>query len=324
MLVMQRMKVARAMFYVVPGVVLWVCTLESGVHATIAGVALGLLTPARPFGGRDVIEHLERTMHPWSSFLVIPVFALANAGVNLDLATIEHAATSPITWGIVVGLVVGKPLGIMAATGIGVLLRLGRLPIGLSFRHIFGASCIAGIGFTVSLFVADLSFQGVPLREAKSGILAASLLSAALGVGWLLSVRAPGSNRRFAEGAAEDGTVPPRNATCRAPGGAAVHGADQIYTAMADVVRSERRSISWERALLGLLIAIAMLEIVAALLTPHHWWALCAAPLLLGGSMVARTTRRRTQVIDELTFQWELYLGPHSPWTLRRPEEPTQ
>ena len=116
---MQRLRIGNPIVYVVPAVALWVCTLESGVHATIAGVVLGVLTPARPFGGRDVIENLEGRLHPWSSFLVIPLFALANVGLKLDPAAIEHALTSPIAWGIIVGLVVGKPVGIMLATALG-------------------------------------------------------------------------------------------------------------------------------------------------------------------------------------------------------------
>jgi NhaA family Na+:H+ antiporter len=171
---------------VIPAVGLWVCTLESGVHATIAGVALGLLTPAQPFGGHDVIEHLERRVHPWSSFLVVPVFALANAGLQLDLARLEHAATSRVAWGVIVGLVVGKPLGITIATGLGLRVRMGELPNGLSFRHIVGLGCVAGVGFTVSLFVADLSFRSTLLSEAKTGILAASVASALVGAASLL------------------------------------------------------------------------------------------------------------------------------------------
>ncbi len=189
MLGMQRTGLGHPILYVIPAVVLWVCTLESGVHATIAGVALGLLTPARPFGGREVIEGLENRLHPWSSFLVIPVFALANAGLNLDAAALEHAWQSRITWGIIVGLVVGKPLGIMLATSLAVRFGVGRLPDGISFRHVLGAGCVAGIGFTVALFVADLSFAGVTLSEAKTGVLAASVLGAILGRTWLLSMR---------------------------------------------------------------------------------------------------------------------------------------
>jgi Na+:H+ antiporter, NhaA family len=187
-LCMQRLRMGHPIVYVLPAVILWVCTLESGVHATIAGVVLGLLTPARPFGGREVIEDLETRLHPWSSFLVIPIFALANAGLNLEPAAMTDALRSPIAWGVVVGLVVGKPLGIMLATALGVRFRLGRLAEGLSFKHVMGAGCVAGIGFTVSLFVADLSFGGALLSEAKTGILVASLVSASTGIAWLLCV----------------------------------------------------------------------------------------------------------------------------------------
>ncbi len=155
---MQRLRFSSPFAYVLPALVLWVCTLESGIHATIAGVALGLLTPARPFGGRTVIDGLERRLHPWSSLAVIPLFTIANAGVSLDSEAIRSAATNRIAWGVVVGLVVGKPLGIMLLTGLGVRFRIGRLPDGVTFSRMFGAACVAGIGFTVSLFVADLSF----------------------------------------------------------------------------------------------------------------------------------------------------------------------
>ncbi len=179
--VLQRLGLGQPVVYVIPAVVLWVCTQQSGVHATIAGVALGLLTPARPFGGREVIEGLEHRLHPWSSLLVIPAFAVANAGVRLDPAALERAMTSEITWGVIVGLIVGKPLGIVLATFVGIRLRLGRLPDGLTLRHIFAVGCVAGIGFTVSLFVADLSFHGVLLSDAKVGIVAASLVSGIVG-----------------------------------------------------------------------------------------------------------------------------------------------
>ncbi len=192
-LCVQRLRIGHPIVYVVPAIILWVCTLESGVHATIAGVVLGLLTPARPFGGREVIEDLEARLHPWSSFLVIPIFALANAGLNLQPAAMEQALTSTIAWGVVVGLVVGKPLGIMLASASGVWCKLGRLPDGLSFRHLMGAGCVAGIGFTVSLFVADLSFTDSMLGEAKTGILVASVISAIIGIVWLLCIN-PSAN----------------------------------------------------------------------------------------------------------------------------------
>jgi NhaA family Na+:H+ antiporter len=190
----QRIGIGLPIAYVVPAVALWVCMQQSGVHATLAGVVLGLLTPARAFGGRDVIERLEARFHPWSSLLVVPLFALANAGVRLDAVAIERASSSRVTWGIVAGLVVGKPLGIVAASAVALRFRLARLPAGVTLGQLACAGCVAGIGFTVSLFVADLSFGGVALSEAKVGILAATLVSAAIGIG-LLVVRSGVSQR---------------------------------------------------------------------------------------------------------------------------------
>ena len=178
---MRLASVVHPAWYVLPGVALWVVTFESGVHATIAGVILGLLTPTGPVGGRQVLTDLEDTLHPWSSFLVVPVFALANAGVVLDHASLEAAVTGTVAWGVVLGLVVGKPLGIMTASALAVRLRIGVLPAGVALRHLIGLSLIAGIGFTVSLFVADLAFAGELLGEAKVAILAASVLAAAGG-----------------------------------------------------------------------------------------------------------------------------------------------
>jgi NhaA family Na+:H+ antiporter len=191
-LVMQRARVSARLAYVVPAFVLWLCVFESGVHATIAGVALGLLTPARPFGGKEVIEGLEHRLHPWSSFAIIPLFALANTGIPLGVHEFEDASKSAITWGIVLGLVVGKPLGIVAATLFGLRTRLGRLPPGMRRAHIFGVGQLAGIGFTVALFVASLSFTGANLAEAKVAILVASTISAVVGGAYLLVV-----GRRF-------------------------------------------------------------------------------------------------------------------------------
>ncbi len=186
---MRKCGVSHPIMYVVPAFVLWACTFESGVHATIAGVALGLLTPARPFSGKEVIEGLERRLHPWSSFVAIPIFAIANAGVHLDSAALRTAFSSRIAWGIVVGLVVGKPLGIVLTTALAVKVRLGRLPGGVTFRHLAGVACVAGIGFTVSLFVADLSFAGAMLSDAKIGIVAGSVVSSTLGAALLLTIR---------------------------------------------------------------------------------------------------------------------------------------
>jgi NhaA family Na+:H+ antiporter len=186
-LCMQRAGLGHPLLYVLPAVVLWVCTLESGVHATLAGVALGLLTPAAT--GQNVIEGLERRLHPWSSLLVVPIFALANAGLNLEPAAMQRALSSPIAWGVIVGLVVGKPLGIVLVSTLAVRCRISRPLDGVSFGQVMGASCAAGIGFTVSLFIADLSFDGMLLSEAKSGILVASVLSATACCAWFVSTK---------------------------------------------------------------------------------------------------------------------------------------
>jgi NhaA family Na+:H+ antiporter len=179
--ILQRINARYAAYYVIPAVVLWVCVLESGVHATLAGVVLGLLTPAKPVDGRAVIEPIEARLHPWSSFLIVPLFALANAGVYLGGESIEHALRSPIAWGVIIGLVVGKPVGIFVASALALRFRLGRLPDGVRVGHLLAAGAAAGIGFTVSLFVADLAYGGERLDEAKVAILIASVVSGVLG-----------------------------------------------------------------------------------------------------------------------------------------------
>lgn len=203
--------------------VVWLATLESGVHATIAGVALGLLVPARPlldsvdadrvadqlstdddvtasevrevgFHIREsvpVSERLSDLLHPWTSFVVVPLFALANAGIELSSDRLSDAATSPITLGVVLGLVVGKVVGVTGAIAAVTRLGPGRLPAGVSLRHVVGMAGLAGIGFTVSLFITGLAFDDGRADEAKIGILVASTLAAALGA-LILRRAAPG------------------------------------------------------------------------------------------------------------------------------------
>lgn len=182
---MQRLGVRYALAYVAPGLVLWVCVFQSGVHATIAGVALGFLTPVVDSRGRRVIDALEHRLHPWTSFLVVPVFVLANAGIVLGGDAVRAAASSSITWGVATGLVAGKTVGIVAASAVCVALGLSRLPVGSSFRQLTGVAALAGIGFTVSLFIADRSFTLGALDEAKIGILAGSVVAGVLGTGVL-------------------------------------------------------------------------------------------------------------------------------------------
>jgi NhaA family Na+:H+ antiporter len=179
---MRRAGLTNPWWFVGPALLLWLCTLESGVHATIAGVVLGLLTPTGAVGGREVLHDLEDRLHPWSSFLIVPLFALANAGVVLTSDAVDGALSSAVAWGVVLGLVVGKPLGILAASALAVRLRIATLPEGLAVRHLAGVAAIAGIGFTVSLFVAELSFEGTLLAQAKLAILAASVTAGLVGM----------------------------------------------------------------------------------------------------------------------------------------------
>ena len=174
-----------ALAYIAPALVLWLCFFQSGVHATIAGVVLGLLTPVTDRRGRRVIDTLEHRLHPWTSFVVVPVFVLANAGIALGSDALRTAASSSITWGVATGLVAGKTTGVVLASAACVGLGLSRLPDGSSFRQLVGVAMVAGIGFTVSLFIADRSFTSGALDEAKIGILGGSLVAGMLGGGVL-------------------------------------------------------------------------------------------------------------------------------------------
>ncbi len=178
--VARRAGVQHLAVYVLLGVALWDLTFESGVHATIAGVALGLLTPAR--GPGSVAERLEHRLHPVSSFVIVPLFALANAGVRLDVGALAEPAPRAVAVGVVVGLVVGKTVGISGATWLAVRTGFGRLPEGMRLGQLVGVAAVAGIGFTVSLFVTDLAFDDPSIRTAaKTAILVASAIAAVLG-----------------------------------------------------------------------------------------------------------------------------------------------
>ena len=179
---LRRLGVCSPLAYVPPAVLAWYCTYRSGIHPTIAGVALGLLTPAGTVAGRPVLEELEHRLHPWSSYVVIPVFALANAGVALDRQAVGEAVGSRLTWAVITGLVVGKVVGIAGSAAIAVRNGLARPPGGVGFGHLVGAGAVGGIGFTVSLFITGLAFADEALQaQAKIGILAGSLAAALLG-----------------------------------------------------------------------------------------------------------------------------------------------
>lgn len=223
--VLTRLGVRSFLVYVVLGFVVWVGFYASGVHATIAGVILGLLTPARAHLGTESfvealestraafhaggwstmerraekvralrhatretispLEYLESLLHPWVGFVIMPLFALANAGVPITMSGFQD----PIALAVGVGLLVGKPVGIVLFSFLAVRVGLAALPSGVSWRHMVGAGFLAGIGFTMALFIAGLAIQGALLDAAKVGILAGSAVAAAIGMAMLASSR---------------------------------------------------------------------------------------------------------------------------------------
>lgn len=192
----QRLGVWRIWPYVPLAAVVWLATYESGVHATIAGVALGLLVPVRPFRGHDINRKLEHSVHPVSAFIVIPLFALANAGIDLGGGVLGEALSSEITWGVLAGLVLGKVLGISGATFLALKLGLGTLPTGMRSAQVWGVAALGGIGFTVSLFIADLAFTDALLTaDAKIGIFLGSIVSGIIGATLLVRIRNPDVQR---------------------------------------------------------------------------------------------------------------------------------
>lgn len=224
---MERVGVRSLGAYTVLGCVIWLGFHESGVHATIAGVILGLLTPARPYlkessagelltragnlihGGaweeeshraekvrqyqrvsREAIsplEYLIYLLHPWVAFLIMPLFALANAGIPFQIADVA----SPVAVAVFVGLAVGKPTGILLFSWVSLRLRIAQLPQSVTWRQLAGGGFLAGIGFTMALFISGLALEADLLRSAKVGILAASLVSAVIGLAILATARPP-------------------------------------------------------------------------------------------------------------------------------------
>ena len=218
--VLRKLRVWSMPVYVVVGVVAWFATYQSGVHATIAGVILGMLAPARPllqesvargYARRALADHhftveeldrlrfllresvptvarLQNRLHPLSSYVVLPIFALANAGIDLGGGVLGDALDSKVTLGVAVGLVLGKVVGITAASWLAIKARLGRLPHETSWPMLVGLGVVGGVGFTVSLFITGLSFPGNEqlVADAKVGVLGGSVVAAALGTVVLL------------------------------------------------------------------------------------------------------------------------------------------
>jgi NhaA family Na+:H+ antiporter len=184
LILVNRLGIRSVPAYALFGIVLWFAFLKSGIHATIAGVLLAMTIPASQVAteqSQTPLTRLEHTLHPWVAFFIMPVFALANAGVALG-GEIGATLTSPVTLGVILGLFFGKQIGILAAAWISTRTGLAVLPSGVNLRQIWGVSMLCGIGFTMSLFIAGLAFADAALLDsAKVGILAASLLSGAIG-----------------------------------------------------------------------------------------------------------------------------------------------
>ncbi|MEX0988909.1 MAG: Na+/H+ antiporter NhaA [Actinomycetota bacterium] len=215
-LLMRRAGIRNGAAYFLVGLGVWIAMLASGVHPTIAGVAMGLLATAYPptrerlqdagarwrlfreeptpeyarSASRSVAlaispnERLQYLFHPWTSYVIVPLFALANAGLVINGEVLGHAVSSPVTLGIVVALVVGKPVGIAGVTWLVTRRRFGGLPLSVPWTQLIGAATVAGIGFTVALLIADISFEGQILEDAKLGIMVASVLAS--GLAWVV------------------------------------------------------------------------------------------------------------------------------------------
>jgi Na+:H+ antiporter, NhaA family len=187
--------------FIVLGIALWVAMYLSGVHASIAGVILGLAAPItiRHYANKpSIAERLEQSLIPFSTLLIIPIFALANAGVLLDWHVFSQEPMMRAGLGIFVGLVAGKTIGIVAAVWLAKKLRLVSLPKGTTMHHIIGVAMLAGVGFTLSIFIAELAF-GTPselLNAAKMSIFSASIVSAILGLLYLAIVARRPRKRR--------------------------------------------------------------------------------------------------------------------------------
>ena len=216
---MHRARVVYPPLIAIAGFALWLTVYESGIHATIAGVVMGLLTPARPFqseleaeelvavlendddiradevratailirGSVSACDRLIDGLHPWTSYLIVPIFALANAGIVLSADSIT--SPSAVLGGVAIALVAGKFIGVTVFSWISVRLGIGRLPDGVRWGHVMGVGAVAGIGFTVSLFITGLAFDDAAIQDdAKIGILAASIVAALAGAAILVAV----------------------------------------------------------------------------------------------------------------------------------------
>ncbi len=181
--IFNRSGIKRIAPYILMGVLIWVFVLKSGIHATLAGVVVGLAIPISADGGEEdsPLHRLEHTLHPWVAYAILPVFAYANAGVSFSGMSLA-GFLQPVPLGIMLGLVLGKPIGIFGATWLAVRAKLCRLPAGATWLHVLGVGLLGGIGFTMSLFIGMLAFPDPSYAASiRLGVLGGSVLAAISG-----------------------------------------------------------------------------------------------------------------------------------------------
>ena len=193
-LALQKLNVMSKIVYVFVGLILWYSLYKAGLHPTLAGVIMGLLTPATAVSMKEettdiedgeltIVELLEARFHSLSSFVVVPIFAFANAGVALTSKSVNDAINSPIAWGIILGLVIGKPLGISLISKLAAKSGVAELPAGTDNRALIATGSTAGIGFTVAIFIAKLAFDQAEIQDlAVTSVIVGSLVSGLLSV----------------------------------------------------------------------------------------------------------------------------------------------
>lgn len=201
--VLQKLGVLQSYVYFIVGILLWISLYKAGIHPTLAGVIMGLLTPAVAVSAKNhehlvdvedgtltIVEKLEGDFHRFSAFIVVPIFAFANSGIELSSAAIKAAIASPIAWGIFAGLVIGKPLGIFLTSKVAVAAKLVELPVGTKNQALVAVGSTAGIGFTVAIFIAKLAFTTPDLQDlAITAVIAGSLVSGLIGVALFRLIR---------------------------------------------------------------------------------------------------------------------------------------
>ena len=214
MIAINRSGVKSIMPYVLLGIVMWVCVLKSGVHATLAGVLTALTVPLQGSEEKpqSPLLKLEHGLHPWVAFFIVPVFAFANAGVSLEGITLD-SILSPLPLGIALGLFLGKQLGVFGLALFAVRSGFARLPDGANWAQVYAIACLTGIGFTMSLFIGNLAFVSPEQVDAvKLGVLTGSTIAAVLGF-FLLKAALPDAEQSAREDSGQSDELEPKAAS---------------------------------------------------------------------------------------------------------------